>query len=62
MGNRSNKYRTLKVLPRGAVCVAEYARQMKCSTANIYKKWRKKKASGEFEIIIYNNFNFIITK
>lgn len=68
MKNRSNEYRALSKFPTGAITVAEYAIERGCNTSNIYKHWRKVRKGEKtiyeigFEIVVFQNINFILKK
>lgn len=67
MKNRYNEYRTVSRLPNNAIPVSQYAGIKQCNTSNIYKHWRKVKAGKSindigFEIVLFQNINFVIPK
>jgi hypothetical protein len=62
MGKRQNKYKSVKILPPGAMSVAQYANIRGCNTSYIYKIWREKKGVNKaecFEIIEFQGLNFV---
>lgn len=68
MKNRINEYRELNKFPTGAITVADYAAERGCNTSNIYKHWRKVRKGVKtiheigFEIVVFQNINFILKK
>jgi len=66
MKKRVNEYRTVTKLPNNAILVSEYALEGDCNTSNIYKHWRKiSKGTATtidlgFEIVLFQNINFVI--
>jgi hypothetical protein len=63
MKRRINDYKTVNILPKNALSVADYARKLNCTTPYIYKLWREhlsKKKEINFEIVMFSGINFIV--
>jgi hypothetical protein len=62
---RRNKYRKVEELPKGALAVPAYAKSLKVKEPYIYKLWRlhvKEEKQINFEIVLYQGYNFVIPK
>ena len=62
---RKHNYRSVSELPGTALSVANYAKQRECNTSNIYKEYRTAKEKEKvlpYEIVVFNDINFIIPK
>lgn len=63
MKTRTNDYREVASLPKGALTVSVYASSKGWDKSYIYKQWRQHINDGkeiDFEIIVYSNTNFVI--
>jgi len=58
MKRNTGKYKEVKVLPKGAMTVKEYATSNDISQSLVYKRIERNKAN--FQIVIFQSINFIV--
>jgi len=58
MKRNNNKYQTVTELPANAKSVAQYAKDINCTSQNIYM--RLMRGVADYTIVIFEGFNFVI--